>query len=143
MRLPFRHRRNERGFTLIELLVVLVILGLIIGIVAPRAVDFLSRAKSDVAKIQIESLGTALDLFQLDVGRYPAAQEGLQALLVAPPSAPRWGGPYLRGDDIPLDPWQRAYGYEVPGQGGKPYRLYSLGADGKPGGEGDDADVAN
>jgi len=84
MRLRSKRRNRQAGFTLIELLVVLVILGLIIGIVAPRAVNFLSRAKSDVARIQIESFATALDLFQLDVGRYPATQEGLDALIARP-----------------------------------------------------------
>lgn len=143
MRLPSKRRRRQSGFTLIELLVVLVILGLIIGIVAPRAVNFLSRAKSDVARIQIESFATALDLFQLDVGRYPASQEGLGALITASSDAARWNGPYVRADDIPLDPWQRPYRYEAPGENGKPYRLLSLGADGQPGGEGEDADISN
>ncbi len=143
MRLLSNRRRQQGGFTLIELLVVLVILGLIIGIVAPRAVNFLSRAKSDVASIQIESFATALDLFHLDVGRYPLTQEGLDALTRAPSNAPRWNGPYLRGDEVPLDPWQRPYRYEAPGENGKPYRLLSLGADGQPGGEGEDADIAN
>jgi len=141
MRLRSR-RRASRGFTLIELLVVLVILGLIIGIVAPRAVDLLSGAKSDVARIQVESLSSALDLFRLDVGRYPTTQEGLAALVAAPSNAPGWGGPYLDSEDVPLDPWSRPYVYQVPGQGGRAYRLLSLGADGQPGGEGEDADIA-
>jgi len=143
MRLRSKRRNRQAGFTLIELLVVLVILGLIIGIVAPRAVNFLSRAKSDVAKIQIESFATALDLFQLDVGRYPVTQEGLDALIERPGNTTRWNGPYLRADAVPLDPWDRAYRYEAPGGGGKPYRLMSLGADGQPGGEGEDADIVN
>jgi general secretion pathway protein G len=143
MRLPSRRRAKERGFTLIELLVVLAILGLIIGIVAPRAVNFLSRAKSDIAKLQIETLVTALDLFQLDVGRYPATQEGLTVLVTPPAGATRWNGPYVRGEAIPLDPWQRPYGYVSPGEGSAPYRLFSLGADGQPGGEGENADVSN
>ncbi len=143
MHLPFSRRDRQAGFTLIELLVVLVILGLIIGIAAPRAVNFLSRAKADVAKIQIESFATALDLYQLDVGRYPATREGLGALIAPPSGAERWNGPYLRADAVPLDPWDRAYRYEAPGDKGKPYRLLSLGADGQPGGEGEDADIAN
>lgn len=142
MRLLF-DRRDSRGFTLVELLVVLVILGLIIGIVAPRAVNFLGRAKSDVARIQIESFATALDLYQLDVGRYPTSQEGLDALVAAPSSSTSWRGPYLSGDAVPLDPWSRPYRYAAPGPGGKPYGLTSLGADGQPGGEGEDADVTN
>lgn len=142
MRLLFS-RRASGGFTLVELLVVLVILGLIIGIVAPRAVNFLSRAKSDVARIQIESFATALDLYQLDVGRYPTTQEGLDALVSSPASSAGWRGPYLRGDAVPLDPWERPYRYVAPGPAGKPYGLTSLGADGQPGGEGEDADVTN
>ncbi|MEK9944679.1 MAG: type II secretion system major pseudopilin GspG [Alphaproteobacteria bacterium] len=143
MRLRSKRRNRQAGFTLIELLVVLVILGLIIGIVAPRAVNFLSRAKSDVARIQIESFATALDLFQLDVGRYPATREGLDALIARPGDAARWNGPYLRADAVPLDPWDHAYRYELLGESGKPYRLLSLGADGQPGGEGEDADIVN
>ncbi len=140
MRLRSR-RRGARGFTLIELLVVLVILGLIIGIVAPRAVDFLSGAKSDVAAIQVESLASALDLYRLDVGRYPTTQEGLAALVVAPSGSSGWGGPYLDDEEVPRDPWNNAYVYQAPGPGGRAYRLMSLGADGQPGGEGEDADI--
>jgi general secretion pathway protein G len=140
----FSSRRYlQRGFTLVELLVVLVILGLLIGVVGPRAIDFLSRAKPDVARIQIENFGTALDLFRLDVGRYPTADEGLDALIKRPASAARWRGPYIKSEKVPLDPWNRSYVYEVPGPGGRPFALISLGEDGRKGGEGDNADITN
>lgn len=133
---------REGGFTLLELLVVLVILGLIGTLVAPRVMGLLGRAKGDVARIQIENLATSLDLFRLDVGRYPTASEGLPALVVKPSGLDRWNGPYIDGTAAPEDPWGRAYVYEARGEGGRPYRIVSLGADGKPGGEGEDADVA-
>ena len=115
---------------MIELLVVLVILGLLVGIVVPRAIGYLSKAKSDVAKIQIENFATGLDLFRLDVGRYPSQEEGLQALLVRPTGAVTWRGPYLKASSVPLDPWDRAYVYEIPSKRGGPYDLLSasLGA---------------
>ncbi len=133
--------RGEQGFTLVELLVVLVILGLLVGLVTPAVIGYLSRAKVDVARIQLESLATALDLFQLDVGRYPRDAEGLAALTQRPAGEELWNGPYLKGD-VPLDPWQKPYLYKRAGSGGRGYSLQSLGADGKAGGDGDDADIA-
>ncbi|MSO92488.1 MAG: type II secretion system protein GspG [Rhodospirillales bacterium] len=134
-------RRRAAGFTLIELLVVLVILGLLVGIVVPRAIGYLSKAKSDVAKIQLENLATSLDLFRLDVGRYPNQDEGLQALVARPSGIVTWRGPYLKASSVPLDPWERAYVYEIPGKRGGPYELLSFGADGTRGGEGENADI--
>lgn len=134
-------RRGDSGFTLIELLVVLVILGLLVGIVVPRAIGYLSKAKSDVAKIQIENLATGLDLFRLDVGRYPNQEEGLQSLLARPTGIATWRGPYLKATTVPLDPWERPYVYEIPSKRGGPYDLFSFGADGTRGGEGDNADI--
>lgn len=134
-------RRGDSGFTLIELLVVLVILGLLVGIVVPRAIGYLSKAKSDVAKIQIENFATGLDLFRLDVGRYPNQEEGLQALLARPAGVATWRGPYLKATGIPLDPWERPYVYEIPSKRGGPYDLSSFGADGARGGEGENADI--
>jgi len=132
-------RRRRDGFTLLELLVVLVILGLLVGIAAPAAIKFLSKAKSDVARIQLQSISTGLDMFLIDVGRYPNEEEGLQALIRRPSGADRWKGPYLTGGEIPKDPWDRPYVYQRPAGGG--VRLLSLGADGVEGGEGENADI--
>jgi general secretion pathway protein G len=137
-----RRVRRQAGFTLIELLVVLAILGLLAGLVAPRVLDYFGRAKTDTARLQIENLGASLDLFRLDVGRYPTAQEGLAALAAAPAGLARWHGPYVKGG-VPADPWGRPYHYRIPGAAGRPYDLFSLGADGAAGGEGEDQDLVN
>ncbi|MFQ5534662.1 MAG: type II secretion system major pseudopilin GspG [Sphingomonadales bacterium] len=138
------HRRISRndGFTLIELLIVLVILGLLAGLAAPRIIKYLGSAKSDVARLQIDSLGASLDLFTLDIGRYPATEEGLQALVEAPAGLDGWHGPYTKGTTVPLDPWGNDYVYQYPGEN-KIYDLRSLGADNSEGGEGENQDIAN
>ncbi len=134
-------KRDKRGgFTLVELLVVLVILSLILGLVGPRVLSYLSDARSKSAGLQIESLSSALDLFYLDTGRYPTTAEGLEALVARVPNADRWNGPYLNQASVPLDPWGNAYEYRSPGDNG-PYDIVSLGADGRKGGTGDAADV--
>lgn len=130
------------GFTLIELLIVLVILGLLAGLAAPRVIRFLSGAKTDVARLQIASLGASLDLYVLDAGGYPSTQEGLTVLVEAPAGAENWNGPYTKASTLPLDPWGNDYIYEYPGEG-KPYNLSSLGADNAEGGEDEDQDVTN
>jgi general secretion pathway protein G len=135
-------RRRQLAFTLIELLVVLVILGLLAGLVGPRVLKYLGGAKTDTAQLQIEELGAGLDLYHLEVGRYPSSDEGLQALATAPPGVAGWNGPYLKKKDIPLDPWGNAYYYKYPGENGD-YDLYSLGRDNVDGGEGEDADVVS
>ena len=98
-----------------EILVVLVILGMLFGLVGPRVIDYLSRAKTDVSRMQLENLATALDLYRLDVGRYPSQAEGLRALVTTPTGINRWNGPYLKDKAVPLDPWDREYIYVVPG----------------------------
>ena len=138
-----RTRSRRSGFTLIEIMVVLVIIGLLMGIVAPRFIHQEEIAKVKAAAIQIATLGTALDTFRLGVGRYPTTQEGLAALNQRPSGLDRWDGPYLQKKDVPQDPWNRPYYYRSPGEGGRPYDLYTYGADGAPGGEGDNRDVTS
>lgn len=132
--------RSQKGFTLIELLIVMIILGLLAAIVAPNMFQKVGKAKQGSAKTQISMIGTALDAYRLDLGRYPSADEGLEALRKNP-GAPNWDGPYL-SKDIPVDPWGKPYVYRAPGDHGD-YDLYSLGADGQDGGEGENADVVS
>jgi len=137
-----RRDRDQDGFTLIELLVVLAILGMIVAFVTPQVLKYLGRAKTDSAHIQIENLSGALDLFRLDVGRYPTQAEGIQALIEHPVGINSWNGPYLKQKAVPLDPWSRPYLYKQPGDHGE-YDLFTLGADGVPGGNGENQDVTN
>ncbi|ADJ29712.1 type II secretion system major pseudopilin GspG [Nitrosococcus watsonii] len=130
------------GFTLIELLVVLVILGLLAGLVGPQVMKYLGGAKTDSARLQIEDLAATLELYRLEVGRYPSTEEGLQALVEAPPGANRWNGPYLKKKQVPADPWGYEYHYRSPGEHGA-FDIYSLGADNSEGGEGEDQDVVS
>lgn len=131
--------RNS-GFTLIELLVVLVILGMIAGLVGPRIMKQLGSAKTKTAKLQIEDLGAALDIFYLDNDRYPYTQESLNALTQQPSGLDNWNGPYLKKKNVPKDPWGNDYQYQSPGQNWE-YDLYSYGADKQPGGEGNNKDI--
>ena len=135
-------KNGPGGFTLIELLVVLVILGLLAGLVGPRVLKYLGTAKSDTAMLQIEEFSASLDLFHLEVGRFPTTEEGLAALVEQPAGVDDWQGPYLRKRTLPVDPWKRSYHYESPGQNG-PFDIYSLGSDNAAGGEGEAADVVS
>lgn len=136
-----RKRRN-RGYTLIELLVVMGILA-VIGLVAvPAYLNHLSKSKIRAAEIQIDRLGTILDAYLLDVGRYPTQEEGLEALVSAPPGVDRWAGPYLQKEKSLTDPWGNPYVYQSPGRHGK-YDLYSLGADGAEGGDDENKDITS
>ena len=134
-------RKRAPGFTLIELLVVLVILGLLAGLVGPNVMKYVGSSKIEVARAQLEDLSAGLDLFKLDVGRYPSDDEGLRVLVEGNDTIPGWNGPYLRKKRVPLDPWNNEYVYAVPGQGNA-YDLYSLGADGAAEGSGEDADLS-
>jgi general secretion pathway protein G len=133
---------GQAGFTLIELLVVIIVLGLLVGLVGPRLFGRVGQSKQATAKAQIELLGAALDQYRLDIGAYPQTAQGLEALQANPGSAANWNGPYLK-KAVPRDPWGSAYKYRCcPGQHGD-YDLWSEGADGAPGGEGENADVTS
>ena len=132
----------QRGFTLVELLVVLVILGLLMGLVGPQVLNRLGGAKTDTAALQIKDLEQSLELYKLDVGRYPTTDQGLQALVQQPSGVVGWSGPYLKKSAVPLDPWNQEYQYKYPGEKGE-VDIFSLGQDGSPGGDGEDADVGN
>ena len=133
-------RRPTGGYTLIELLVVLAIIGLLVGIIGPMAVRYLSTAKSETARIQMKSLSVALNLFRIDLGRFPSKPEGLAALQSRPAGLAGWNGPYLAGEAVPADPWDRRYIYQGPGVQPESFVLSTLGADGAKGGEGENQD---
>ena len=135
-------RGRQAGFTLIEIMVVMVIIGLLMALVGPNLIGRSEKAKSQAAAMQIERLGTVLDTFRLDVGRYPTTQEGLQVLVQRPMGIDRWDGPYIN-KGVPKDPWDRPYIYRSPGEAGRPYDLYSLGADGAPGGTDNNRDITS
>ena len=137
-----RRRQGQRGFTLVELLVVITIITLIMGIVGPRVLNYLTESKAKAAKIQIESFASALDLFFLDTGRYPNSSEGLAALVQRPGNINAWNGPYLKGGVVPADPWGNRYLYRAPGQHGT-YDILSYGADGTEGGTAAGQDITN
>jgi general secretion pathway protein G len=136
-----RRRRSQAGFTLVEILVVITIIGLIMALVGPRVLNYLGESKAKAAKIQLEGFSSALDLYHLDLGRYPTANEGLTAL-VRSTNAPGWNGPYLRGGLVPNDPWGHTYIYRSPGEHA-PYSIVSLGSDGQEGGNGTATDIVS
>ncbi|MCP4698457.1 MAG: type II secretion system major pseudopilin GspG [Gammaproteobacteria bacterium] len=144
MKQQMKKRANrQQGFTLLEMLVVLVIIGLLAGLVGPRLFTHVDAAKRKTAGIQVKSLKGSLETMRLDIGRFPTAEEGL-AILTAPPAdakiKPFWKGPYL-DEAVPLDPWNHPYRYEIGGRQSMPFALYSLGADGEPGGSDDNSDI--
>lgn len=126
-------RRSRRGFTLIEILVVLVIIGLIMGLVGPQVMNVLGDSKNKTSKVQIQSLGAAVEVFYLDAGRYPSADEGLSALVQRPIDVETWNGPYVRGKGLPKDPWGNAYVYNIPGRSGEPYEITTQGPNSRAG----------
>jgi general secretion pathway protein G len=133
-------KARQRGFTLVEILVVITIIGLIMSLVGPRVLNYLSDSKVKAAKIQIQSFTSALELFYLDAGRYPTSSEGLTALVKSTGGLSAWNGPYLKGGALPNDPWGKPYVYRSPGER-SPFEITSFGADGVEGGSGAAADI--
>jgi general secretion pathway protein G len=138
-----RAAAGSAGFTLVEMLVVLAIIGMIVGLVGPRVLNYLSDSRVKAARIQIESFASALDLFNVDAGRYPMNSEGLAALVQRPSGVDMWNGPYIKGGRMPSDPWGNAYQYRFPVEYNPPYEIFSYGADGREGGAGVAADISN
>jgi len=130
------------GFTLIELLIVMVIIGLLAALVVPKLIDKVGKAKSKTAKAQLELFSTAIDLYKLDIGKYPSQDTGLQSLITKPGDAQNWDGPYMKKEKIPKDPWGADYIYTYPGAHGD-YDIVSYGADGSEGGSGDNQDLVS
>jgi general secretion pathway protein G len=137
-----RSAGSSAGFSLVEMLVVLTIIALVLGLVGPRVLNYLGESRTKTAKLQIESFGSALDLFFLDAGRYPTTSEGLSALVQRPTGIEIWNGPYVKGGKVPPDPWGNQYQYRSPAEGA-PYQIVSYGSDGHEGGTGTAADVSN
>lgn len=135
-------RDRQGGFTLIEMLVVIAIMGLVMALVGPRVLSYLSDSRVKSAKIQIQSLSAALDLFYLDAGRYPTSAEGLEALVHPVSGIAAWNGPYIKGAKVPADPWGNIYLYRAPGERSA-YEIRSLGSDGQEGGTGVAADLTS
>lgn len=137
-----RSRSREEGFTLIELLVVLGIIALLAALVAPQVIRYLGTARSDTAKAQLKNLESAIELYYLDTGTYPSAESGLQALVAPPTGLASWKGPYLKKKEALFDPWGKPYQYRAPGEHGN-VDLFTLGRDGREGGDGEDKDVVS
>ncbi len=138
----FSQRKHATGFTLMELLVVLAILGLLMGLVGPQLINQLGGAKTKTAGLQVKDLEQALEMYKIDVGRFPSSDQGLVALVQKPSNANGWNGPYLKSKEVPLDPWGHDYHYKFPGDRGE-IDVFSYGQNGAPGGEGEDSDVGN
>src|SRR6202043_489479 len=136
-----RENEGQQGFTLVEMLVVITIIGLIMGLIGPRVLNYLSESKVKAAKIQLQSFGSALDLFYLDAGRFASTAGGLTALGQQTPGVAGWNGRYLKGGNVPNAPWNHRYVYRSPGERGA-YEIVSYGSDGQEGGTGIAADIS-
>jgi general secretion pathway protein G len=141
-RRPSSRRAGEAGFTLLELLVALGILVLLAAVVGPQVAGYLSRARTDTARVQLSAIASAVELYALDNGGYPRPEAGLKALVEPPAASTRWRGPYLAKPEGLVDPWGRPYLYRVPGRN-RAFEVYSLGRDNLPGGTGEDQDITN
>ncbi len=137
-----RRLNSHSAFTLVELLVVMVILGLLASLVGPQVMKHIGSSKSKTAQLQIAELSAALDIYRLEVGRYPGTQEGLEALITSPPGAMGWNGPYLKKSVIRLDPWGYEYHYQSPGEHGE-FEIFSYGSDNAAGGDKERADLTS
>ena len=135
-------RSREHGFTLVEILVVITIIALIMSLVGPRVLNYLTESKVKAAKIQMQSFSSALDLLYLDTGRYPSSAEGLNTLVKPTSAMAGWNGPYLKGGSVPNDPWGKPYVYRSPAERSK-FEIMSYGADGQEGGTGTAADITS
>ena len=142
MKINMQKSNEEAGFTLIELLVVLGIIALLMTLVAPQVIRYLSEAKSETALIQLKNIESALELYYLDTGQYPDEQTGLKALVEAPTGVKSWKGPYLKRDKGILDPWGKLFIFKAPGEHGA-YDISTLGRDAAPGGMGENKDLSN
>lgn len=140
VRTAIRCLRSTKGFTLLELLIVLAILAMIASVAAPRATKYFRGAQGKTAALQVQNLATAVDLFFLDTGQYPPAEQGLSSLMKQPPGVANWDGPYLKTGASLQDPWNTPYQYELPGRT-NPFEVFTYGSDGAPGGSGDAADI--
>lgn len=140
MRKKDKRALSEQGFTLVEIMIVVVILGLLVGLVGPRVFNRFKKAERHTAKAQIEMLATAVDTFRLDMRRYP---KELEELVQNPADDKNWDGPYLKKNDLPVDPWDNPYVYKCPGDENRDYDIVSYGADGQPGGEDENADISS
>lgn len=139
---PCLRKKVSAGFSLLELLVVIAIIAVLTSYVAPRFLGSVNKSEVQTARMQIDALAKALESFRLDVGRYPTESEGLPALIAKPSGVDRWRGPYLK-KEAPADPWGTPYQYRMPGPNGLEFSIVSLGADRRPGGTGDAADISD
>ena len=136
-----KNKKSEKGFSLIELLIVMVIIGMLASLVGPKMFSKVGKSKQKSAKAQISMLETSLDMYRLDMGKYPTTDQGLAALRVKPDDNENWDGPYLP-KEVPMDPWGNPYQYESPSEHGD-FQIISNGADGTEGGEGEDQDIVS